>query len=177
MPSVLEAVELLLVLHADQPRALLAHRQRLVLDDREQPPVRGRRIEAVRAPEEDLERALVGVLRVGRAPRVAARDAQQRLGVLGDRRHHEVLRRRRPATAGTQPATGALERDGLIDVLHDRHEGDPPGNSPPSQRHGPVSDLRAARAPRSDRDGPPLGDRHGSQRARDAARDARPAPP
>ncbi len=92
MPPILEAIQRLLVLHAEQPRALLAHRQRLMLDDVEQPRVRRLRIQAGRARAEHLQRTLVGVLRIGRATGVAARDLQERLGVVGHHPHDEVLR-------------------------------------------------------------------------------------
>jgi hypothetical protein len=132
VPAVLEPVELALVLDADQACALLAHRSCLVLDHREQPPVRRRRVEAMRTLDEDLQRPLIRVLRVGRTARVPPRQTQQRLGMLGDRRHDELLR----------ILTAATVRE-----LHDRHEGDPPENSPPRQRGGPVSER--ARRPRT----------------------------
>ena len=70
-----------------------ADRHRLVADDDLQPRDLGRRVDRLDPPDEDLQRALVGVERVVVAERRLARDAQQRPLV--------PLRRRRPrASAG-----------------------------------------------------------------------------
>jgi hypothetical protein len=80
------------VLCADDLQARSADRHRLVLDHGPQP-CRGRlRAHGRRPAHEDLQRALVGVLRVVGAQRVAARHTQQRVGVLLDRPHDEIDR-------------------------------------------------------------------------------------
>jgi hypothetical protein len=61
---------------------------RLVLDDRPQPRSRRGRLDRVDAPQEDLQRALVGVLGVVGAQGVAAGEPQQGWSVVADDREH-----------------------------------------------------------------------------------------
>lgn len=72
----------------------------------------------MRLPDEDLQRALVGVLGIGLIRRMPPRDTQQRLGVLGDGLHDELLRIEGATTA--EPAAHD-------DVFHDER-GPPNGD-------------------------------------------------
>ena len=86
-------VELLV---ADRLGPGAADRHRLVLDDHLQPRQLGLRQHAVGAPQEDLERALVGVERVVVAEREVVGRPQQRPAVLGHHRRDAILRIRDP---------------------------------------------------------------------------------
>jgi hypothetical protein len=77
---------------ADDPPARAVDRQRLVLDHRVQPARGPLGIQARRVAHQDLQRALVGVVRVVGAQRVAPRDPQQRIGLRADQPQHELLR-------------------------------------------------------------------------------------
>ena len=73
-------------------KARAADRHRLVLDDHLQPRDLGLRKHAVRAPEEDLQRALVGVERVVVAEGPVVGRLQERSAVLGHHGRDAVLR-------------------------------------------------------------------------------------
>ena len=79
------------VVRGHVPLTHLAHQHRLVLDDLMQPAMRALRIQAPRMLEEDLQPALIGVLRVIGVQRMLARSAQQRIGVLAQHRQDELL--------------------------------------------------------------------------------------
>lgn len=81
-----------------------ADRQRLVLDDGPQPREHGGGLERLGPPQEDLERALVGVVGVVGAQRVAPRGGQQRWGVLADDGEHELATFGRPGNAAGRAA-------------------------------------------------------------------------
>jgi len=83
------------LLAGHQALARLAHVHRLVLDDGVQPRHHGLAPQARRAPDEDLQRALVGVVRVVEAQRVAPRGAQQRRRVARHRLDDERVVARR----------------------------------------------------------------------------------
>jgi hypothetical protein len=80
------------LLRADGPAARPADGHRLVLDDRMQPRRRALRIEPVRVTQEDLDRALVGVLGVIGADAVPAGETEHGVGMERDRRDDELLR-------------------------------------------------------------------------------------
>ena len=75
---------------ADDPQPGRPDGHRLVLDHGPQPRGGARRVEAVGVAEEDLQGALVGVLGVVGAQRVAPRGGQKRGGVLGDGLDHQL---------------------------------------------------------------------------------------
>jgi len=81
------------VVGPEHAHARAVDRQRLVLDDRVHPARRAVGVEAVGVLEELLERALIGVVGVVGAQAEAPRDAQHRLGVLGDQVNDERARR------------------------------------------------------------------------------------
>jgi len=63
----------------------------VVVGDRVQPSARAVGVQPRRVAHEDLQAALVGVLRVVGAQAVAAGRAQQRIGVRGDEVEDELL--------------------------------------------------------------------------------------
>ncbi len=83
-----------------------------MLDDRLDPRHCRGRVERFGAPQEYLDAALIGVVGVVGAQRVAARDREQRLRVLGDDRDDDLLSRSRNGLPRRQA------RDRLTLLMH-----------------------------------------------------------
>ena len=123
---------------ADDPPARRADRQRLVLDHRAQPRRSARGIERVGAGQQDLQRALAGVMSVVGTQRVAPRDREHRGRVLGGQLEHQLAPCRGPGRVGRRHecGTGGRSRTGFA----------PRASHPARLRRSALCTMRGRRA-------------------------------